>query len=315
MTAYIIRRILQSIVLLFIVSMGTFFLIHSAPGGPALLLNPDLSKAEAEQFATQLGLDKPLPVQYVQWLGHVFRGDLGVSYSDVEPVTALIRNRLPNTLILAGTSLVIAIVVAIPVGVLSAYKRYSIWDNIATALTFFGISIPIFWLGIMLIVLFAVELRWLPAGDMLTAGTGFSMTDRIRHLILPAFALSTVNMAQLTRYTRSGMINVLSEDYIRTAKAKGLTERAVLIRHGLKNGLIPVVTVIGVLIPRAASGAAITESVFAWPGMGRLAVNAAITRDYPVVMGVTLTVAALVIISNLLTDIVYGYLDPRITLS
>jgi peptide/nickel transport system permease protein len=315
MTAYIVRRVIQSIVLLFIVSIVTFLLIHSAPGGPALLLNPDLSKEQANEITKQLGLNEPLPVQYVRWLGNVAHGDLGVSYSNVEPVSALIRNRLPNTLILAGTSLIIAILVAVPVGVLAAYKRYSVWDYIATALTFLGVSIPIFWLGIMLIVLFAVVLHWLPAGDMLTAGAGFNFMDRFKHLLLPAIALSSVNMAQLTRYTRSGMIEVLSEDYIRTAKAKGLTDRSVLFWHALKNGLIPVVTVLGVVIPQAASGAAITETVFAWPGMGRLAVDAATTRDYPVVMGVTLTIAVLVIVSNLVTDILYGYLDPRITLS
>ncbi|MDQ3549659.1 MAG: ABC transporter permease [Chloroflexota bacterium] len=315
MANYIIRRFLQSLVLLVIVSIVTFGLIHSAPGGPALLLDPDLSRQDAERISEELGLDDPLPIQYVRWLGNVLRGDLGVSYSNIQPVTALIRDRLPNTLLLAGVSLLIAVIIAIPVGVVSAYKRYSIWDYLATTLTFIGISIPVFWFGIMLIVLFAVTLRWLPAGDMLTPGTGFDFSDRLKHLILPSIVLSTASMAELTRYTRSGMIGVLSEDYIRTAKAKGLSERIVLVRHALKNGLIPVITVIGVLIPRAASGAAITEAVFAWPGMGRLAVEAATTRDYPLVMGITLTVAAMVIASNFVTDVLYGYLDPRITLN
>lgn len=312
MTAYAVRRLLQAGVLLFIVSVVTFALIHSAPGGPAILSNPELSRDEIEQISEQMGLNDPLPVQYFRWLGNVVQGNLGVSYNTLEPVSSLVGERLPNTLLLAGVALLASIAVSIPLGVYCAVRRNSVFDRAVTGLTFLGISVPVFWLGIMLIILFAVQLRWLPSGGMRTIGEGFSLIDRIEHLILPAFVLAIANLAELTRYTRSGMIAVLGEDYVRTARAKGLEQRRVILGHALRNALIPVVTIIGVLLPRAVSGAAITEAVFAWPGMGRLAVEAATTRDYPVVLGTTLTVAVVVIFSSFITDLAYSYLDPRI---
>jgi peptide/nickel transport system permease protein len=314
MTAYVVRRLLQAVVLLFTVSVLTFLLIHSAPGGPALLANPDLSREQVQQMAEQLGLDDPLPVQYLRWLRHVLRGDFGNSYNTVQPVTKLISERLPNTVMLTGLALVLSIAIAVPLGVLSALKRNSTIDRVIAAFSFVGVSIPVFWLGIMLIIVFAVQLKLLPAGGMYTLGADFSLLDRLEHLLLPTFVLVVANLAELTRYTRSGMITVLSEDYIRTARAKGLPNRVVLIRHALRNALIPVITVIGVLLPRAVSGAAITETVFSWPGMGRLAVEAATTRDYPVVLGATLTVALVVVLSSLVTDLLYAYIDPRIRL-
>lgn len=315
MVAYVVRRLLQAVVLLFIVSIVTFVLIHAAPGGPALLANPDLSREQIAQMKETLGLNDPLPVQYLRWFKNVLRGDFGTSYSTVEPVVSLIRDRLPNTLLLAGVALILSIMVAVPLGILSATRRNSALDRLVAGFSFLGVSIPVFWLGIILIVVFAVQLRWLPAGGMFSLGTGFSFLDRIKHLILPVLVLMTANLAELTRYTRSSMISVLGEDYIRTARAKGLARDVVLRRHALRNALIPVVTIIGVYLPRAVSGAAITETVFSWPGMGQLAVQSATTRDYPVVLGVTLTVALVVVLSSLLTDLVYGYLDPRIRLS
>lgn len=312
MVAYTLRRLIQAVVLLFIVSVVTFTLIHSAPGGPALLSNPDLSRDQIARMSEQLGLNDPLPIQYGRWLRNLLQGDLGVSYNSITPVTSLLADRLPNTLLLAGTALAVSILVAVPLGVLSAIRRNSALDRVVTSFTFFGISIPVFWLGIMLIVLFSVQLRWLPSGGMSTIGEGFSIRDRVEHLILPVFVLSMANLAELTRYTRSGMVTVLGEEYIRTARAKGLTQKRILVGHALRNALIPVITIIGVLLPRAVSGAAITEAVFTWPGMGSLAVDAATTRDYPVVLGTTLTVAAVVIASSLITDLAYGYLDPRI---
>jgi len=314
MTAYVVRRLLQAVVLLFIVSVLTFLLIHSAPGGPALLANPDLSREQVQQMARQLGLDDPLPVQYLRWLGHVLRGDFGKSYNTVQPVTKLISERLPNTVMLTGLALVLSVMIAVPLGVLSALKRNSAIDRVIAGFSFIGVSIPVFWLGIMLIILFAVQLKLLPAGGMYTLGADFSLLDRIKHLLLPTFVLVVANLAELTRYTRSGMITVLSEDYVRTARAKGLPNHVVLLHHALRNALIPVVTIIGVLLPRAVSGAAITETVFSWPGMGRLAVEAATTRDYPVVLGATLTVALVVVVSSLVTDLLYAYIDPRIRL-
>lgn len=314
MITYIVRRLLQAVVLLFIVSMVTFVLIHKAPGGPALLADPSLSRADVQRISANLGLDAPLPVQYGKWLGHVVQGDLGTSYSNVVPVSALIRSRLPNTVTLTLVALALAVVVALPLGIISALRRHSWIDYLATLLSVIGISIPVFWFGIVLIIIFAVQLRLLPAGDMYTPGAANTLPDRLRHLILPAIVLSTFNLAELTRYMRASMIGVLSEDYIRTARAKGLANRVVVGRHALKNALIPVVTVLGIMIPRAIGGAAITETVFSWPGMGRLAVEGATTRDYPVVMGVTLTVSAIVIASSLVTDVFYAYLDPRIRL-
>ena len=314
MATYLARRLLQAIVLLAIVSVVTFALIHSAPGGPSLLSNPELSREDIAQMREQLGLDDPLPVQYARWLVDLLQGNLGASYNTVEPVGGLIADRLPNTLLLTGGALLLSIVVALPLGVLSATRRNSRFDRGVAGVSFFGISIPVFWLGIMLIILFSGQLGWLPAGGMATLGEPFSLVDRLKHLILPTLVLATANLAELTRYTRSSMISVLGEDYVRTAHAKGLLRRVVLLRHALRAALIPVVTVIGVLLPRAVSGAAITETVFSWPGMGRLAVEAATTRDYPVVMGTTLTVAVVVVASSLLTDVAYGYLDPRVRL-
>jgi peptide/nickel transport system permease protein len=313
--SFALRRLIQAVVLLFIVSMVTFTLIHSAPGGPAMLSNPDLSRVQIQQMTEALGLDDPLPVQYGRWISNVLRGDFGVSYNSIAPVTDLLADRLPNTLLLAGTALLISIVIAIPLGAYSAVRRNSPIDRFVTSFTFLGISIPVFWLGIMLIVLFSVTLRWLPAGGMATIGEPFSIQDRIEHLIMPVFVLAIANLAELTRYTRSGMVTALSDEYIRTARAKGLAPRSVIIGHALRNAVIPVVTIIGVLLPRAVSGAAITEAVFSWPGMGSLAVEAATTRDYPVVLGTTLTVAGVVVLSSLITDLAYGYLDPRIRVS
>lgn len=312
MIAFVVQRLIQAVFLLFIVSIVTFTLIHSAPGGPAMLSNPDLSRDQVEQMTEQLGLNDPLPIQYGRWLTGLFQGDLGTSYNTIRPVGGLILDRLPNTLLLAGTALVLSICLAIPLGVISALKKNSLFDRSITTFSFLGISMPVFWLGIMLIVVFSVNLNWLPAGGMKTIGEDFSISDRVSHLILPVSVLALANLAELTRYTRSGMISVLGEEYIRTARAKGLAKNTVVITHAFRNAVIPVVTIIGVLLPRAVSGAAITEAVFAWPGMGSLAVNAATTRDYPVVLGTTLTVAAVVIFSSLITDLTYGYIDPRI---
>lgn len=315
MTRYILRRLLQSIVLLFIVSVVTFVLIHSAPGGPSLLANPELTREEIESMTENLGLDDPLPVQYVRWLSNVLRGDLGTSYSTSGSVSSLLLDRVPNTLLLTGVALLISIAIAIPLGVISAVHRNSITDRAVTAFSFMGISVPVFWLGIMLIILFSVRWDLLPAGGMYSLDQdGFSLSDRLSHMVLPMLVLVTANLASLVRYTRSGMITVLSEDYIRTARSKGLANNRVIFGHALRNAMIPVVTVIGISLPNAVSGAAITETVFAWPGMGRLAVNAANTRDYPVVLGATLAVAVVVVFSSLLTDLIYAYIDPRIRL-
>ena len=313
MISFLIRRLLQSVILLFIVSIVIFTIVHAAPGGPAVLVNPDVDPRTAEEFAEQLGLNDPLPVQYGRWLGNVAQFDLGMSLQHSVPTTTLIKERFPASLLLAGTAMVLATVVALVLGVVSAIRQYSVWDYAATMVAFLGLSVPGFWLGIMLIIVFSVKLGWLPSSGMTTDGDG-GLVDRIEHLVMPAIVLSTFAVAQLARYTRSSMIEALRNDYVRTARAKGLTERIVIVRHALRNALIPVITVIAVTTPRLIGGAVITESVFAWPGMGRLAANAAFTRDYPLVMAITMFVALLVVTSNLLADLCYGLLDPRIKL-
>jgi peptide/nickel transport system permease protein len=309
---YVLRRLIQAVAVLFVVSIVTFGLIHSAPGGPAMLANPELSSEQVQQMTEELQLDDSIVVQYLRWLRNVLRGDFGNSYSAIMPVTDVIKDRLPNTAILAFTSLGLAVVIAIPLGVLSAIHRNSALDRFVAAFSFMGISVPVFWLGIMLIILFSLRLDWLPSGGMTTVGQSDSIRDRVEHLILPVMVLCIGNLAELVRYTRAGMLAILQEDFMRTARAKGLSQRAVLIGHGLRNAMIPVVTVIAIMIPRALGSAAITETVFSWPGMGRLAVESATNRDYPVVLGVTMTVALITVICSFLVDVLYGVLDPRI---
>ena len=314
MARYIINRLAQSIVLIVFVSMLTFFLIHSAPGGPAVLLAPDMTKEQIEQARKALGLDDPMPVQYARWAGHVLRGNLGNSYSQGLPVTDLLVRRLPETLELVLTGLALATIAGVLIGIVSARKQYSLIDKLSTAFCFFGMSVPVFWLGLMLIIFFSIQLKILPSAGSYTLGAPSSLVDRLVHLIMPAIVLATANLAVIARYTRSSVLEVLNADYLRTARAKGLAERVVMNRHALRNALIPIVTVVALMVPRLVSGVAITESVFTWPGMGSLAVDSAVQRDYPVVMGITLMVSVLVVVTNFLTDLSYLLLDPRVKL-
>lgn len=312
MLRYLIRRLLQTVGLLLVVSIVVFALITQAPGGPSILLDRNMGADEMARMRAIMGLDQPLYVQYVRWLGQVLRGNLGISYQAGLPVLEIIGQMLPNTLILSAAALALSLIVAIPAGVVSAARPYTALDHTVTFLCFFGISVPVFWYGLMLIVLFAIVLGWLPAGGMRTIGEARSLADLTRHLILPAVVLGTANMALFARYTRSSTMAVLRADYVRTARSKGLAERSVLYRHALRNALITIVTVVGLQLPRLVGGAAITETVFAWPGMGSLAVRAAFERDYPMIMGITLVISFVVAASNLLVDMVYVYLDPRI---
>jgi len=314
MAGYITNRLVQSVVLIVFVSMLTFFLIHAAPGGPAVLLAPDMSKEQIEQARKALGLDDPLPVQYARWATLVIRGNLGTSFSQGLPVAELLIRRLPETLELVLTGLAVAAIVGVAIGIVSARKQYSWIDKLSTGFCFFGMSVPVFWLGLMLIIFFSIQLKILPSAGSYTLGAPSSLVDRLVHLILPAIVLATANLAVIARYTRSSMLEVLNADYLRTARAKGVAERVVMNRHALRNALIPIVTVVALMVPRLVSGVAITESVFAWPGMGSLAVDSAVQRDYPVVMGITLMVSVLVVVTNFLTDLSYLVLDPRVKL-
>jgi peptide/nickel transport system permease protein len=311
-TGYLVRRLLQTGVLLLVVSLVVFALVTQAPGGPAILLDRNMAPEDIARMRAVLGLDQPLPVQYARWLGQVLRGNLGVSYQAGVPVLEIIGQMLPNTLVLSAAALVLTLVVAVPAGVISAARPYSATDHGVTLLALFGISVPTFWFGLMLIVLFSVALGWFPPGGMRTIGAPASLLDLARHLVLPAVVLGSANMALVARYTRSATLAVLREDYVRTARAKGVPERDVLYRHALRNALLTVVTVVGLQLPRLVGGAAITETVFAWPGMGSLAVRAAFERDYPMIMGITLVISAVVALSSLLVDMLYVYIDPRI---
>jgi peptide/nickel transport system permease protein len=324
MGRFLIRRTLQSIPVFIVITVITFALIHAIPGGPTarLELDADIKPEDIARIKANMGLDKPVWQQYLIWVGvmpnsqgefsGLLQGDLGISYIDQTSVTANILDRLPNTLLLSITSLVISFGLALPVGVWSAVKQYSAFDNVSTVLSTAGISIPSFWFGLMAILLFSVTLRWLPSGGMYTLGGEKSIGDLLKHLLMPAAILSILNIAGWNRYIRASMLEVVRQDYVRTARAKGLKERIVILSHALRNALIPVATLLGLSLPGLVGGSIITETIFGWPGMGRLTIHAANKRDYPIIMGTLVMSTVLVILGNLLADIAYGFLDPRV---
>lgn len=313
MTKYLVRRLLESLALVWVVTIVTFALINAAPGGPSILLDPNMSPEDTAQLRAAYGLDRPVAEQYVRWLGQLLRGNLGFSLGVGRPVSELIGSALPATLLLSGSALLLSLLVAIPAGILAAVRRDTWIDQAITTASFIGLSLPTFWYGLMLIIFFSVTLTLLPAGGMYTPGREGSLPDLLAHLLLPVVTLATVNMAQLVRYTRSAMIGVLRQDYVRTARAKGVPAGVVVVRHAFRSALIPVVTLLGILIPRLVGGAAVTESVFSWPGMGRLAIAAAFRQDYPTIMGITLLISMIVVASNLVVDLLYARLDPRVS--
>jgi peptide/nickel transport system permease protein len=315
MTTYIIRRLIQSVFVLIIVTLLVFFTMNLLPGDPILIFMSsgelkNTSVQEIEVLRHEFGLDRPLLVQYFDWLGGVIYGDFGISIIQREPVMKEITRRLPITLLLSSISLVISTIVGIPAGVVCAVRRGKWIDTIVTIIANAGITIPVFWLGIMLIYLFALNLGWLPVQGYTSPLTDF--VKSIRQMIMPVFCLSIFSVSSITRQTRSSMLEVMKQDYIRTAWAKGLRERLVILRHGLKNGLIPIVTLIGMSFSFIIGGSVLVENVFNIPGVGRLVVNAVFVQDYPVVQGFVLIVAVIVLLSNLIVDISYGWLDPRI---
>jgi peptide/nickel transport system permease protein len=321
MANYALRRVLQSIPILFILSVLLFAMVRAAPGGPlsAAYRNPNVTKEQIELLKKQLGLDQPLPVQYARWMGGILRGDLGESIKFRRPVAVMIAERVPNTLVLVGVSFLVTLIVALPVGILSARKPYSWFDSIATTLTFIGQSVPVYWLGLALILVFYVAIQnpatgkpLFPAGGMRTIGGEKSLADLAWHLVLPVIALSASWIAWYSRFLRSSLLDVLHEDYIRTARAKGVSDRVVYYKHALRNAILPLVTLIGLDLPSLFAGALFIETIFAWPGMGRLFWDAARGRDYPVLLGVVMIDAVLIITCNILADLFYGVLDPRV---
>jgi len=321
MTTYAIRRILQTIPILFIISVLLFFLVRSAPGGPltSARRNPNVTKEQIEAIEEKLGLNDPLPVQYGRWIGDMFKGNLGESIKFHRPVNDMIAERIPNTLTLVGASFLLTLIVAIPIGMMSARKPYSLFDYAMTTVTFIGQSIPVYWLGLGLIVIFYVILKnpvtdapFFPVGGMNTRGKEGDPLDTLWHLVLPVTALSLGWIAWYSRFLRSSMMDVLHEDYVRTAKAKGASSNSVYYKHALQNAILPLVTLIALDLPSLFAGALFVETIFSWPGMGRLFWDAAKGRDYPVLLGVVMITAVLIIFCNILADLAYGWLDPRV---
>jgi peptide/nickel transport system permease protein len=315
MAQFLFGRALQSLLLLWLVSMIGFAVLHLAPGGPLsqFALVPGMTQERLAQIAHDMGLDRSLPVQYWEWASRLLTGDWGRSYRDQSPVLDVISSHLFATLELMATAILIAVLLGVWIGVMGAVRRYSFADMLATVGAMVALSIPTFWFGLVVIYVFSVRLQWLPAGNMYTVGDG-SLLDFLHHLIAPALVLALVEVAIWSRYMRASMIDVINQDYIRTARAKGLPEKRVLIRHALRNALLPMITLAGLELPTLLGGALVTETVFTWPGMGRLFLDSLGYRDYPVVMGILMFSAVLVLVGNLLADILCAVADPRIRL-
>ncbi len=328
LSSYIARRLLYAIPLLWGILTLAFFLLHAAPGDPAsiYLLNPNVSPEVVEQIRQNWGLDQPLHVQYWRWLRGFATGDLGPSLSQQRPITAILADRIPNTLILSGTALLLIFGIGIGLGIVQAVRQYSALDNTLTFAALFVYSMPTFWFALMLMLIFArlayqidawPEFLRFPASGITSIEYEFlgfwgKLGDRIRHLTLPAVALGVGSAASVARYMRSSMLEVIRQDYIRTARAKGLPERTVILKHALRNALLPIITLLGLYLPFLLSGSVLIEWIFAWPGMGDTIVKAIFARDYPLVMATTFAFAVMVVVGNLIADVLYGVVDPRI---
>ena len=313
MRRYVVRRLLLLVPVLLGVSVIIFMVLHLAPGDPAeIMLGSQATQADLERLRAELGLTEPLYVQYVHWLGLVARGDLGRSIWMKRPVLAEVLGRFKATLVLTGAALVLSTVGGLALGIVSAIRPNSPLDRLSAMASLFGASMPVFWLGIVLMVIFALWLGWVPASGMFAPYGGGDLRDLLVHLALPAVTLAAASVTIIARLTRSTMLETLGQDYIRTARAKGVVERAVVLRHGLKNALIPIVTVVGVQAGYLLGGAVLTETVFAWPGVGTLMVQGILARDFPLVQGCVLVVALSFVVINLIVDLLYAWLDPRI---
>lgn len=318
MAKYVLQRVIIAIPLLIGISMITFVFINVAPGDPvSAMIDPQThaGAADMEHLREVMGLNKPIPVRYGIWLEQLVQGNFGYSYSDGAPVLRTILIRLPPTLELMGISIIMSTLVGTLFGVLASLRQYSFWDYFLTVLSLLGVSVPGFFFALLLLYIFAAQLQILPAFGMSPIVGSPSLASNLRHVLLPALALSLETMAGLTRYTRSAMLEVLGADYVRTARAKGLREYLVIARHAFRNALLPLVTIITLRLPSVFGGAIIIETMFQWPGMGLLGIEAINKRDYPVLMGLTFFTAALILMSNLLADVLYAYVDPRIRYS
>jgi peptide/nickel transport system permease protein len=320
MTQYFLRRVLVLIPILLVISFMSFGLLVAMPGDPLDMLilgDTNITQADIEELKELYGLNDPFPVRYLKWLGQVVQGNLGFSRNYHVPVMDLVGPRVGNTLVLTGLALVISLVVAIPIGTYSATRPYSPRDYVTTTLAMIGYAVPGFWLGLVLIIIFGVRLQWLPAGGLMdegsrAAGGWTALIDRARHLALPVFVLGVNAAATWTRYMRASLLEVMRLDYIKAAQAKGLTERQVIFRHALRNALIPMVTLFANTAPSLVGGSIIIETVFAYPGVGKLLYDSVLGNDFSVSMAVLMFLAVLVVLFNLLADLTYGFLDPRI---
>ena len=313
MGRYLIRRLLQSLLLLALVSMIAFAILHLAPGGPLaqFLATGNMGQEDVDRLMAQYGLNRPLPIQYLEWAGNLLTGDWGVSYRDQLPVLKKIGMHVGPTLELMVTSTLLAMFIGGLIGILGAVRRHSFFDHLATVGAMVALSIPTFWFGLAIIYVFSVNLGWLPAGNRENIGDG-SFLDRLRHLVLPCIVLALVSTAVWSRYMRSSMLDVVNQDYIRTAKSKGVSAMRILFHHALRNALLPMITITGLHVSTLLSGALVTETVFTWPGMGRLFLDSVSNRDYPVVMGMLMFTACMVLLGSLVADLLYSVADPRI---
>jgi peptide/nickel transport system permease protein len=316
MLSYIGRRLLQAIPLLIGVSIIGFGLMHLAPGGPLAVytLNPTITNQDIERIKIVFGLDQPFYIQYLKWASGMATGDWGNTFFGGRPVLSVILERMPATFILMGSSLSVAILIGVSIGVLGALRRYSIFDLLATSGAMVALSFPTFWFGLMAIYFFAVKMGWLPSGGMYELGEEGNPWDLLRHLVLPVMVLSLVITAGWSRYARSAFLEVMQQDYMRTAKAKGLRPTARLWRHAAPNAMKPLIALLGVELPLLFSGALVTETIFGWPGVGRLFVDALSMKEYPVLMGMMMFTSVFVILGNLIADILVALLDPRVRL-
>ena len=312
MRRYIVKRILQMIPVIILVSIFSFMIIHFAPGDPInMYIRQDMTQQEIDELRVDLGLDGTIAEQYLAWLSNIFRGNWGNSLINHQPVAKQIFEKLPATLLLMGTSFVLSILMSIPLGLVSGMKKNKAADQFISIFAYIGISIPAFWLALMLIIIFSLNLHWLPSNGMRTVGSN-SVLDILWHLILPGIVLSVGNTAVFTRYIRSNTITQLEEEYVLTAKAKGVSKRRIMTGHVLKNCLLPIITIAGMNLASLVTGSFIIESVFGWPGMGTLGMSAINSRDYPMIMGFTMLSCVILIIGNFIADLLYGVADPRI---
>lgn len=314
MLRFTIRRLLGAIPLLVGVAVLSFVFMEIAPGGPTTLFarGGRMTKPQLDAIIHNMGLDRPMHVRLGYWLWNLLHGDLGTSYTQHRPVSQVIGDVLPNTFLLMGTGMVISLIVALLFGILAARKQYGFFDNATSFISYFGLAMPVFWFGLMLQMLFAVKLGWLPSAGKRDSIGGGGFIDIAQHMIMPSITIAIGSIAGWSRYVRASVLDELHQDHVRTARAKGIPERRVLMTHVVRNALIPFVTVAGIDVPLYLTGAVLTETVFAWPGMGRLFFESLTKRDYPVLMGVLMLGAVLIVLGNLIADLIYGLLDPRI---